>query len=54
MGAELDDVNLVMMSIAEPRPFEDSLVASIISVFKHQFVHEIGTESKNAEYLLQK
>ncbi|KAB5585705.1 hypothetical protein GE09DRAFT_983703 [Coniochaeta sp. 2T2.1] len=50
---DLDAPNLVTLAVAEPRPSDDSLLESIISVFKHQFVNDLDAESKNAEYLLR-
>ncbi len=41
------------LSVAEPRPSEESLAESIIAIFQHQFVNEIRAESRNAEYLLR-
>lgn len=50
---DLDAPNLVTLSAAEPRPDDDVLVESILSVFKHQFVDDIDEGSKNAEYYLK-
>ncbi|KAL7898810.1 hypothetical protein HDV64DRAFT_291566 [Trichoderma sp. TUCIM 5745] len=50
---DLDAPNLVTLAIAEPRPEDDQLLESILSVFKHQYLDSIDDESKNAEYFLK-
>ncbi|KAI5459610.1 polyketide synthase [Mariannaea sp. PMI_226] len=50
---DLDAPNLITLAVAEPRPSNESLAESILSVFKLQFVNEIDPENKNTEYLLR-
>lgn len=50
---DLDAPNLVTLAVADPRPEDDQLLESILSVFKHQYVDSIDDESKNAEYFLK-
>jgi hypothetical protein len=50
---ELDAPNLITLSIAEPRPSDDSLVESIFQAFEHQYIKGIDDAKKNTEYMLK-
>ncbi|KXL46852.1 MAG: hypothetical protein FE78DRAFT_30538 [Acidomyces sp. 'richmondensis'] len=50
---DLDDVNLITLSIAEPRPADESVVESIIRLCRQQFSGSLPQDQYHGEYTLQ-
>ncbi|KAH8815396.1 iterative type I polyketide synthase [Xylogone sp. PMI_703] len=50
---DVDEANLVTLSISEPRPQTEELVHSILKLFKQQFVDPLPLENINGEYMLE-
>ncbi|KAH6699034.1 iterative type I polyketide synthase [Leptodontidium sp. MPI-SDFR-AT-0119] len=50
---DIDEVNLVTLSISEPRPQTADLIQSIAKLYQQQFVDPLPLEKINGEYMLK-
>lgn len=50
---DLDNVNLITLSVAEPHPADDSLVNSVIRLCRQQFSDSLPADQYHGEYTLQ-
>lgn len=50
---DIDDVNLVTLSVCEPRPAVNDLVSSIGRLYSQQFISTLPADKINGEYMLR-
>lgn len=50
---DADEANLAILSVRDPAPEQDALVASLTRLFTHQFVSYLSPDKANAEMILE-
>src|SRR5205814_4323048 len=49
---DIDNVNLLTLTVSDPRPSSEDLVQSVVTLYDHQFVNN-NANKINVEYILQ-